>query len=82
MKSPTQLAAVNVQAVEPPKLQVVAPVNGGVAVVVKVLVPGAGKLMGVTSTVLLPAGMVKAPRFGMDAGLPDALSVPVAVPDV
>ena len=47
--------------------------------VLKVVVPAAGKLMGVIFTVLLPAGMVKAPRLGIDAGLPDVVSVPVAV---
>jgi hypothetical protein len=79
LKSPTQLPTVNAQELEPPKLQVVVPVSAGVAVAAKVDVPAAGKLMGVMLTVLLPAGMVKAPRLGIEAGLPDAVSVPVAV---
>ena len=63
---------------DPPKLQVVAPANAGVAVVLKVVVPTAGNVMGVMLTVLLPDGMVKAPRLGRDAGLPVWVSVPDA----
>lgn len=79
LKSPTQLPTANPQEVEPPKLQVLAPANAGVAVTENVDVPAAGKLMGVMLTVLLPAGIVNAPDVGIDAALPAAASVPVAV---
>ena len=82
MKSVTHAETENAQDVEPPKLQVVAPAKAGVAVVLKVVVPGAGKLIGVMFTVLLPAGMVNAPRLGSDAGLPDCVRVPVVTPTV
>ena len=77
LKSDTQLVTENAQEVAPPKLHVVVPAKAGVAVVLKVLVPGAGKLIGVTFTVLLPAGMVNAPRLGSDAGLPEDVRAPV-----
>ena len=79
LKSDTQLVTENAQEVAPPKLHVVVPAKAGVAVVLKVLVPGAGKLIGVIFTVLLPAGMVNAPKLGREAGLPAEVSVPVAV---
>ena len=82
LKSARQLATVKAQELEPPKLQVLAPASAGVAVVPKVVVPAAGKVIGLMATVLLPAGMVNAPRLGMEAGLPEAVSVPVAAPAV
>ena len=84
LKSATQVALLvtKAQDVEPPKLQVVAPASAGVVVVLNVVVPVVRKLMGVTLAVLLPADMVKAPRFGMDARLPACVSVPAVRPAV
>ncbi len=82
LKSLTQLATTKVQAVELPKRQVVGPASAGVLMVLKVVVPTDGKLIGLMLTELLPAGMVNAPRLGMEAGLPVAISVPVAAAEV
>jgi hypothetical protein len=82
LKSATQLTTEKSHEVDPPKLQVLAPASAGVAVVVNAVVPGEGKLIGVMLTVLLPAGIVNAPRLGMEAGLPVAVSVPVVAPAV
>ena len=76
LKSDTQLATEKAQELEPPKLQVVAPASAGVAVVLNVVMPGDGKVMGVMFTVLLPVGIVNAPRLGSEAGFPVDVSVP------
>lgn len=82
LKSDTQADTGNAQDVELPKRQVAGPASVGVAEVLKFVVPVAGKVIGVTLTMLLPAGMVNAPKLGKDAGLPVWVKVPVATPNV
>ncbi len=73
LKSDAQLAlfATSEHELEVPKRQVVMPASGVALVVPNVVVPVATKLTGLISTLLAVAGIVKAPRFGRDAGFPD-----------
>jgi hypothetical protein len=72
LKSAAQdaLVAANAQELELPKLQVVLPTSAVGLDVLNVVVPVDTNPIGEISTVLLPAGTVKAPRLGSDAGLP------------
>ena len=74
--SAAQLAEVKAQDVALPKRQVVAPVTP-VAMVPKVVIPAAGKLIGVMVAELTPTAILKTPELGKDARLPLCVTVPV-----
>ncbi len=79
LKSSAQVAllATSAHEVDPPKLQVVLPAKGVGLEVLNVVVPADTNPTGAISTLLLPAGTVKAPRLGREAGLPVWVRVPV-----